>query len=317
MGVRWCRRALAIVVVAALSACAGGSASSSSDATAQPVAKVGSTVITQTQFQIRLQSTLTSIAQGGGSTSDPTMVTSVRASVLRSLILDTVIAQEAQRLGLAATDAQVQAQVNSDAQSVGGMSNLETQLSEAGGSIAQLQDEIRSQLNEQRLEDYFAQQRAAQVEQQLAEGTPFATVAQQVSDDENSASKGGDLGALTAAALSQDDATFAAAVKTLAVGTYTTKPVHDQGGYDIIMVYAKTPTTWSVRHILVAAPTPYTVTSRPTWFTEALFSTVQQLCEQNQIQVYISNAGSNPCSTSTPSPSASSQKASAAPTPIP
>jgi parvulin-like peptidyl-prolyl isomerase len=306
MGVRWCRRAFVLAIAGVVPACSGGTPPGGSAAPSPAVAKVRATVITEAQFDIRLQSTLTSIAQGGGSTSNPTMVTSVRASVLRSLILDAVIAQEAQLLSLAATDAQVQTEVNSDAQSVGGMSNLESQLASAGGSIPQLEDEIRSQLNEQRVEDYFAKQRAQLVEQQLAEGTPFAVVAEQVSDDTNTASHGGDLGQLTGAALSADDASFAAAVRSLAVGHYTTTPVHDQGGYDIIMLYARTATTWSVRHILVAAPTPYTVTSRPNWFTEALFSTVEQLCTQHQIEVYIGDAGANPCSSPTPvaSPSA-------------
>jgi parvulin-like peptidyl-prolyl isomerase len=260
------------------------------------VAKVGATVITETAFNVRLHSTLVSIQQGGGPSADPAMQTSVRASVLRSLILDAIIAQEAASQGLAATDAQVQQEVDTDAQQAGGMSQLQTELASAGGSVAQLQDEIRSQLNEQRLENLFAEQRAAEVEQTLSGGADFAATAKDYSDDTGTASKGGDLGALTAADLQSDDPAFANAVKTLQVGGYTHGPVHDSGGYDIIQLYAKTATTWSVRHILVAAPMPYTVQDRPEWFGESLFATVAQECQAGQIHVYIADTGADPCS---------------------
>ena len=253
-------------------------------------------MITQAAFDIRLQSTFVAIQQGGGPTADPAMRTSVRASVLRSLILDAVIAQEAAAQGLAATAAQVQAEVDKDAQQAGGMSQLQTQLASAGGSVAQLQDEIRSQLNEARLEDAFARQRAAMVEQTLAGGAAFAATAQQYSDDTGTATKGGDLGVLSQSDLTSGDPAFAAAVKALAVGAYTTTPVHDSGGYDIIEVYATTATTWSARHILITAPTPYTVQDRPAWFAESLFATVAQECRAGQIHVYIADSGADPCS---------------------
>ena len=92
-------------------------------------------------------------------------VTQVRAAILRSLITDTVIREEAAKLGLAATPKEVATEVATDAQQAGGMSALETELAGAGGSIAQLEDEISSNLNEQRVEDVFAQQRAAMIEQ--------------------------------------------------------------------------------------------------------------------------------------------------------
>ena len=287
------RLALAALATVGLSAC--GSSSSTTTAPV-PVARVGSSIITQTAFQTRLQSTLTSIQQGGGSTSNPAMQAGVRADVLRSLILDAVIAQEAAAQGLAATDAQVQQEVSTDAQQAGGLSQLQSELASAGGSLAQLQDEIRSQLNEQRLENAFASQRAAQVEQTLAGGAPFTTTAMRLSDDTGTASKGGDLGALAASDLQSDDPAFVAAVKALAVGAYTRTPVRDSGGYDIIELYGRTPATWSVRHILVAAPLPYTVQDRPTWFSEALFSAVAQDCRAGEIHVYISDAGADPCS---------------------
>ncbi len=260
------------------------------------MARVGSGVITLAAFNLRLQSTMTALQQGGATTNDPAMVTDVRASVLRSLILDAIIAQEAAARGIAATPAEVQAAVAADARQDGGINSLATHLAEVGGSIAQLQDEIRSQINEQRLENVFAQARAADVERQLAAGTSFASLARSMSDDTGTSGKGGDLGVITASQLGSYDTAFISAVKALPAGRYTTTPVHDAGGYDVVEVYARTATSWSVRHILIAAPTPYTVRSRPAWFGEALFATVAQLCTQNQIHVYIGNAGSNPCS---------------------
>lgn len=273
------------------------------------MARVGSAVITQAAFDIRLQSTSVAIQQAGGPSHNATMDASLRATVLRSLILDAVIAQEAAVQGVAATAAQVQKEIDSEAQQAGGMNQLQTQLASAGGSMAQLQDEIRSRINEQRLEDRFAQQRATLVEQTLRGGADFAQTAQTYSDDTATATKGGDLGALSAQDLTSDDPAFAAAVRSLAMNAYTTSPVHDAGGYDIVQLYAHDATTWSVRHILVSAPAQYTVQDRPSWFAASLFATVAQDCQSGTIHVYLKNAGGDPCSgaptlTPTPVPSA-------------
>ena len=289
------RLGLAPTVLMALAACAGGGgATPGPQSTA--IASVGGVVITQAAFDTRLQSALVSIQQAGGPTANPAMQTEVRASVVRSLILDAIIAEEARAQNLAASDSQVEAELSTDAQQAGGLSQLETELASAGGSLAQLRDEIRAQMNEQRLEDSFARQRAAVVEQTLAGGADFAKTATQFSDDTGTSAKGGDLGALTDADLSGDDPLFAAAVRALAVGAHTTTPVRDAGGYDIIEVYAVTATTRSVRHILVAAPLPYTVQDRPAWFAESLFATVAQECRAGRIHVYLHDAGADPCS---------------------
>ena len=278
------------------------------------IARVGSDAITIAQFNVRYQSACTSIKQGGGDCSGGAAVTQVRAAVLRSLILDAVIRQEATRLGLEATPKEVAAEVAADAQQAGGTGALQTELAGAGGSIAQLQDEISANLNEQRVEDVFAQQRAALVEQILARGASFVATAKTYSDDSGTtgtASKGGDLGVLTAAELKTYNPAFAAAVELLAVGAYTRTPVHDAGGYDIVMVYSKKAQGWGVRHILIYAGNPYNVTDRPGWFQEALFSAVDQLCAANDIQVSLTNAGGNPCPSPSPSPSPAS------PSPLP
>jgi hypothetical protein len=295
-----------------LAACSSGSPAH--PAASPVIARVGSDAITIAQFNVRYLSACTSIKQGGGDCSGGAAVTQVRAAVLRSLILDTVIRQEATRLGLEATPKEVAAEVAADAQQAGGTAALQTALAGAGGSIAQLQDEISANLNEQRVEDVFAQQRAALVEQILAREATFVATAKTYSDDSGTtgtASKGGDLGVLTAAQLKTYNPAFAAAVESLAVGAYTRTPVHDAGGYDIVMVYSKRAQGWGVRHILIYAGNPYNVTDRPGWFQEALFSAVDQLCAANDIQVSLTNAGGNPCPSPSPSPSPAS------PSPLP
>jgi len=297
-------RLLAAAVALAVGVIACGSPPATSTVDTSPVARVGGEVITRALFDARLQSAQTTVQQAGGPPSNAAMEAQLRAGVLRSLILDTVIAQEAKAAGVAATEAEIDAQVAQAAQQAGGTPALQTALAGAGGSLLQLRDEIASQLNEQRLEDVFAKQRAEQVESQLASGASFASLVTSMSDDTGTNTKGGDLGALTAADLSADDPAFAAAVRGLSVGAFTRTAVHDSGGYDILLLYAKTPTTWSVRHILVAAPTPYTVKDRPQWFTGALFETVAQLCAANEVHVFITDAGANPCSGApTPAPS--------------
>jgi len=281
------------------------------------IARVASDTITLAQFNTRFESALTSIEQGGASASDPAQTTELRASVLRSLIVDTVIRQEATKLGLEATPAQIQAEVATDAQQAGGKNALETELAGAGGSIAQLEDEISADLNEQRLEDHFAQARVAMVEQTLASGANFIATAKQFSDDSGTSASGGDLGVLTAAQLKTYDPNFAAAVEALKIGAYTTAPVHDAGGYDILMLYSKTSKGWGVRHILIYAGNPYNVMDRPDWFTEALFSAIDQLCVANQISVTLTNAGGNPCTSPSPTPALATPSPKATSTPVP
>jgi hypothetical protein len=267
------------------------------------IARVANDTITLAQFNVRYESTLVSIEQGGAPAQDPAQTTQLRETILRSLITDTVIKEEATALGLEATPAEVQAQVASDAAGDGGMSALKTDLAGAGGSIAQLEDEISSDLNEQRLEDHFAQARATMIEQTLASGASFTATAKQFSDDTGTSAKGGDLGVLTATVLKTYDPAFAAAVEALKVGEYTKTPVHDAGGYDIVQLYSKSAAGYGVRHILVYAGNPYDVMDRPEWFVGSLFEAVSALCQKNQIEVSLTNAGGNPCTAPSPSPS--------------
>jgi parvulin-like peptidyl-prolyl isomerase len=299
------RRFIALTATLLCVACGSGPSPSSTVAP-QVIAKVGPSSITATAFAVRLQSTLTAVSQAGGPSNNAAMTAQVRASVLRSLLIDTVIAQEAAAAGVAASDAQVQEQVDADAQTAGGQTQLQSQLASIGGSLAQLRDEIRSSLNEQRLEDLFAKQRAVEIEQKLAAGTAFAALAAQYSDDTTTASKGGTLGAVPRSQVQGDYPNYAAAVLALAPGQHTDPAVHDAQGYDIVELDASTTATLTLRHVIVDAPQPYTVKERPPWFAEAIFESLAQDCSAGQIHIFIGNVGDDPCAaasaTASPSP---------------
>ena len=304
------RRRLCWALALLLAACGG---SGNPSPTASPVATVAGVTIGSDLFDARLHSAETAVAQGGGANSNAAQETQLRASVLRSLIIDTVIALEAQREGVAASDADVNSEFASDQQAAGGSDQLETQLAAAGGSDLQLRDEIRSQLNEQRLEDHDAGLRAQQVVRQLAAGGDFASLAQQYSDDADSSAKGGSIGEMTVTQIQGGDPAFAKAALALQPGQTSTTAVRDQQGYDIIRVDAATAMSRTLRRILVAAPQPYTVKERPDWFQEAIFAAVAGYCEHSQVSVYISDAGGNPCTALTSSPTPSPPAATATP----
>jgi parvulin-like peptidyl-prolyl isomerase len=282
------------------------------------IARVGTTAITNGIFQVRLQSVLTSVGQAGGPSGNAAMRSQVRASVLRSLIIDTVIAQEAAALGVAATSAEIQAQVSVAAAAAGSTAKLESQLASIGGSMTQLHDEIVSSLNEQKLEDLFARRRAAEIEQKLAAGAGFATLASQYSDDPATAPKGGELGAVARSQIQGDDPAYSGPVLALTAGRHADPPIRDAQGYDIVELESATPAALTLRRIIVDAPQPYTVKERPSWFSEAIFETLAQDCATGMIHVYISDVGDDVCAaaSSTPSPGRSSAPAvSPAPSP--
>jgi hypothetical protein len=298
------RRAIVVVLVLLCSGCTNAAPSPS--AGDQVIAQVGPTAITNDLFQVRLTSALASVTLAGGPTNNPTMRSQVRASVLRSLIIDTIIGQEAAASGVAATDAEIQAQVQADVSAAGGTSQLQSRLASLGGSMAQLHDEITSSLNEQKLEDLFARQRALEIEQKLAAGGSFAALATQYSDDAAANAKGGELGAVPRTQVQGDDPVYSGPVLALVPGRYTTTPIRDAQGYDIVELESSTATTLRLRHIVVNAPQPYTVKERPDWFSEAIFESIAQDCSANQIHVYISDVGDDVCaaasSSASPSP---------------
>jgi parvulin-like peptidyl-prolyl isomerase len=316
-GVRTRVRAVVVPVLAAALLVACGN-SAAPVAAPGPVAKVGSQSIPRSLFDLRMASALTAIQQGGGpqkgASGYDAMISKLRASVLKSLIIDSVISQEAAFRHIAATDADVQKQFDDDVKAAGSLDTLKKQLSEAGGSVDQLRDEIRSRINEQRLEDQFASQRAAAIMQQLGAGVDFATLAKQLSDDDTSKAKGGDLGVMTSAQLDQGDATFAAAVRAAPVGHPLQAPVRDGAGYELVRVDSATAAGFAVKRILVAAPQTYTVKERPAWFLQSLVEAIGQYCSQGKLTVLISSAD-QPCVSASPG-AASPAPASQSPSPL-
>jgi parvulin-like peptidyl-prolyl isomerase len=301
-------RAAALAAAALLAAC-GSSPSGAAPASQGAVARVGSQQIPRSLFDLRLASALTAIEQGGGpqqgSSGYDAMVAKLRASVLKSLIIDSVIAQEDQFRHIAASDADVEKEVGADARSAGGTPALQTQLAEAGGSLDQLRDEIRSRINEERLEDAFARERAAAVLLQLRQGADFATLARQLSDDTTSRDKGGDMGVLSDATLNAGDKAFAAGVRALQGGQLVATAVRDDAGYELLRVDAVSARGRAVHRILVAAPRPYTVKERPDWFLQSLLDAIAQYCAQGRLTVLIASE-EQPCVSASPSPSPSS-----------
>ncbi len=67
------------------------------------IARVAGETITLAQFNTRYNSALVSIEQGGGPKNNASQTTQLRETILGSLIIDTVIRQEATALGLEAT----------------------------------------------------------------------------------------------------------------------------------------------------------------------------------------------------------------------
>ena len=126
-GLRMLQRRGGAAVVALCAVLAACGSSKPTPAKPSPViARVGGNVITLAQFNIRYESAYTSIAQGGGSGGGPVAVTQLRAAILRGLISDTIIREEATKLGLESTPKEAAATVATDAQQTGGMSALET-----------------------------------------------------------------------------------------------------------------------------------------------------------------------------------------------
>jgi parvulin-like peptidyl-prolyl isomerase len=307
-------RRILVALVAAVALAACSSSQSPAPSPSSPVAQVGTQAIPRSLFDLRLASALTAIQQGGGpqqgSSGYDAMLSKLRANVLKSLILDSIIAQEASFRHIAASDADVQKQVDDDTRVAGGADALRKQLSEAGGSLDQLRDAIRSRINEQRLEDVFARERAGAIIKRVAAGEDFSVLAKLLSDDETSRDKGGDLGMLTDAQLDQGDKTFAAAVRALQPGTVPAQPARDLAGYEILRLDSASPTSHGVHRILVAAPQTYTVKERPNWFLQSLLDALAQYCGQGQLTVMMQGA-SQPCAT--PGASGSASPGSTAP----
>src|SRR5438477_322324 len=144
------RRRLPVLVPVVLALVAGGVVATtqvlgrrSSTPPRGPVAEIGGARIPASLFDLRLGSALTAIRQAGGAPEPgdpayPAFLAGVKRRVMESLIIHQVIAQEAGYRHLAASDADVAAEIAADARSAGGEDRLEEQLSAAGGNLDQL-----------------------------------------------------------------------------------------------------------------------------------------------------------------------------------
>ncbi len=289
-----------------LVACSGTAAHSSQNST---VAIVGTQKITEQQFTLRKNAAILSIEQGGATISGSAgtqMVNQVSADVMQSLIIDAVIAGEDKLLGIEATSQQVQDQIAKDAQQVGGKKALEKQLAQGKSSMAELEDETRSSLNEERLVYYWAKEQAQAVATQLSQGTSFDTLASkwaQLDETQSNASSTA-LPSYTVQYSPQQLATegsqLSSAVDQLHIGQHTVSPIQTPQGYVFAELVGKQGSTVTLNEIVIAAPNPYTVQDRAAWFEGQIFSLIESACQDNIIHVYI-NAHIQPCS-GVPSP---------------
>ncbi len=296
---------------AVLVACGGSTAHPASNPT---VAVVGTQKISEQQYSLRKNAALLSIEQGGGAVSGSAgtqMVNQVSADVMQGLIIDAVIAGEDSLLGIEATPKDVQAQIAADAKQVGGMKALEKQLSQGKSSMAELEDETRSSLNEERLVYYWAKEQANAVATQLSQGTAFDTLAARWAQLDETQSNSSSTTApsytvqLSPKQLTAEGSSFDSSVSTLQAGGHTTVPILTPQGYVFAELVGRQGSTLTLNEIVIAAPNPYTVQDRAAWFEGQVFSLLQSACQDKVIHVYI-NAHIQPCSgVATPSPSVS------------
>jgi hypothetical protein len=273
------------------------------------IAQVGPDTVHQSLFDQRLSVVLVAVAQGGGpQKSDPqypAFLSQVRARVLKNLILDTLIMQQARARNVATTDAEVASEVQIETAAAGGQNQLATQLAEAGGSLATLRDETRSRLNEAHLEEVWAQDRINEAIARLHAAARFEDVAADFSDDAQTNAKGGAVGSLSLDQLHAGDAAFAGAVLALQSGQTSPQPVRDDAGFEIVRLDSISATARSIHRILVAAPRPYTAKERPAWFTQAVLLALSQVCASNSLSVSI-DTSLQPCGLDTPTPAGTS-----------
>lgn len=284
-----------------LGAC-GQTGSSSGSSGSGVVARVGGADITQHELDVRYQASLRALAGGGAPTQNAAMEGRLRATVVRGLVLDAVIAKEAAYQHVSPSAADLGAEFQRARVDAGGTAPLETQLAAAGGSDESLRDEIKARLTEQRLEDFEAKARATIVLAQINAGASLDSLAAQWSDATETKDKGGLVGTLNDDQVkTQLGSAALTALGTLHPGEHSTTPIRTSAGYEILQLDATTAGGRTVRDILIAAPDPYSVRERPAWFAQQVFQAVLDDCQKKQITVLIGDAGANPCTGASPS----------------
>jgi parvulin-like peptidyl-prolyl isomerase len=216
------------------------------------VAKVNGEAITQDQFDSLYAQAQTSM----GGIEDTATMQSLRIEVLDYLIESAVVRQEAELLGADLSDEAVESRIE---ELRGDLSaeEYETQLTEAGYTMEQLETSVIDQLAREALsaaasedtgtveipEDYAllehilvsGEETATVISEQLASGADFATLAATYSEDAYSAAYGGSL---DWAPYSDYVVEFADAARTLAVGAISA-PVESDYGWHIIRKVAE------------------------------------------------------------------------------
>ena len=272
-GLRMFHRRGGVAVRCGRAHCPGGAAAQHRRRRPKPspvIARVGHDPITLAQFNIRYQSALRQHRAGwrrlrrAGSDHR-----SVRTAILRSLIIDTVIREEATKLGLEATPRRSRRR-SPPTRSRRGHERAQDRARRRRwvDRPARGRDQLQPQRAARRERLRATARRHGRVDAREAARTSAPPPSYSRTTPGTGSAKGGDLGVLTAATLKTYDPAFAAAVESLPVGKYTKTPVHDAGGYDIVMLYSKSAKGWGVRHILIYAGNPYSVMDRPDWFAE-------------------------------------------------
>ncbi|WP_258171204.1 peptidylprolyl isomerase [Paenibacillus sp. R14(2021)] len=188
------------------------------------------------------------------------------AQTMDNLIQDELVKQEADKAGIAITDADVDKEIANIKKRFPTEADFQSALQQASMTLDDLKKQTPMQLRirkilepqvkvtDKDIEDYFNQNKAqydepeqvkashilvatkAEAEaviKQLKDGGDFAQIAKEKSTDPGSKDKGGDLGFFGKGAM---DPAFEKAAFALKVGEMTTEPVQSQYGYHIIKV---------------------------------------------------------------------------------
>ncbi len=99
---------------------------------------------------------------------------------------------------------------------------------------------VRNLKNSKAQNDKEAQMKISDIEARLQRGEDFATLAQNYSEDPNSAPNGGDMGMIPVSSLEQASPELRRLVEGLQVGV-ASQPIHTQDGYRILKVLSREP----------------------------------------------------------------------------
>ena len=117
---------------------------------AEVVATVNGVDITKTDFDSQLVSSITNLKTQGIDTEATTTQDQIKAQVLDDMINNEIVNQEIVKIGLKATDAEVNAEFQNILTQIGGQDKLNAQLASVNMTEAKLKENITKQLLVQR-----------------------------------------------------------------------------------------------------------------------------------------------------------------------